>query len=121
MKNSLQLGSGGDAIDEEDRAVDARHTRLRARRKVRTAHRPLAITETNLTCTIVQAFLEHDDLADVTVAGAVRCERTVQLFLTLDVLAPEVESEYRGCEGEKPDHVRAEIGGMKRSILETEQ
>lgn len=104
------LSLGSDSIHEKNRSVYAGHARLGAGRKVRATHRPFAITETDASGPILQSMLQHHDLADVAVTGAMSRQRAVHLLLVLDVAAPEVESEHDGSEEKKPDHVTTDTG-----------
>src|SRR5262245_46058170 len=97
-------GSGGDAVHEQHRSVAARDTRPRTGGQVRAAHRPFAVAQPDAAGTVLQALLEHDHLADVTVAGAMAGERAVVLTLLLAVLPPEVEREHAAGEKDEPDH-----------------
>ena len=57
---------------------------------------------------VLQALLEHDDLADVAVARAMARERAVQFALLLAMLPPEVQTEHGAGEDDEPGHGRHE-------------
>lgn len=94
-----------DSIHQQYRSIDACDAGARAGRKVWTANGPVAVAETDSTCAVVQALFEHDDLTDVTVAGAMTRERAIELALAHTVLSPEVEREHGRGKDQKPGHV----------------
>src|SRR4029453_4773666 len=96
--------SGGDAVDQQNGAVDAGDARFGAGRQVRAADRPVAIAQADAPGAVLNGLLEHDYLTDVAVAGAMAGERAVHFARARAMLPPEVQGKNRPGKNNKPGH-----------------